>query len=426
MDDSKDTDNNQITDESTKTRLSKEHREDDVFVPSASLKVESTEVAVENALHEADKFKATSSPHYGWRERMRKLYANLPHVYTVEFTVYLLVSLAILVLTNFLWRGIIDGFGKPDGQSLFGAQFTYNSSVAVIAATVVLLPFLLWFLMRVNRVETSTPQVKDHRVRKWLLGIFLVVLSIAAIASAVSLVQGIFGTLANAGLATEDKQPQLWKTVLKEAFAFLLFASTAIIYARDFRYDSVHDHERTAWFKRLLHKFLAVVALVVLIGFISFPLMKQCASFVDGVISKDLSTIINKIYNAQPSRYSKAITLGDLKLDERIKARAEKYNYTLERKKKNAYNYYYELCADFKTDTKSNADQQKPAPIELLSRASDSNKSSGADATSYRMNEEDTNLHSKGRSCFKVYDGQSTYDDYNSPSSRSDSEVIVN
>ncbi len=428
MDDSKKTDDDLrvesgIDEQNSKTSL----RVTDSGAPSPELKPTSTARVVEAALSEAGKHRDNSvkSVKPSWRNRWTNPFNRLPQVYLVDYTAFLLLSGSILVLTNYFWRGIIDAFGKQSGQSLFGAQFSYNSAVEAVAATLVLIPFLLWFLRRVSFVETNTPAVKNHRIRKWLLGVFLILVITSAIMAAVSLMQSIFGTIANLGLSTEDKNPQLVKSVLKDLFVFGIFTVTAIIYARDFHYHETHDHHQLANHKRLLNFFLAIIATGVLIGYVSFPLMKQRASFIDSVITKDLQSIADKIYSTAPTRYSKTLTLKDLQLNDQVKQRIEKYNYTLEHKKQSAYEYYYELCADFKTDTKTDADKQKPAIPELLNSGISSDRATNT-SSSYRQNEDDFSLHSKGRSCFKLYDGQPGYDDYTRPTSGNNPEVIVN
>lgn len=344
---------------------------------------------------------------------------KLPQVYVVEFVVYLLASSALIAISAILWRDIISSFGAQDIGSLFGASFAYMSSIGMFAALAVLIPILLFTQSRNSRLELQNPEIKNHRWRKGFLGFFLVVLAISAISSAIGLLQGIFSSIANIGLSTGDAQPVLWKSVAIQLFNVVLFAGVAAIYARDYRHSATNSQAELNGHKSLLNKGLAIVVTLLVVVFVIFPFQKQRNSYIDGVISEDVSTIISKLSSTRDPSID---SVDDLNVSDNIKKRAKKFDYTV-KNKGNRRSLNYEVCATFKTDTTSKDEYDYDYPIlQSLSESLDR-------GASVRSSSSNPNRHIKGKDCFSVRFGSypQEYDnELNSGQDESEADVYTN
>ena len=88
---------------------------------------------------------------------------------------------------------------------------------------------------------------------------------------------------------------------------------------------------------------------IVMIGAAVWPLANQRDASIDRAIESDFATISASVEEYYSDRNRLPDELADLSLDDKIAARAGRYNSTFEKESSRKY----ELCADFKTDTKT-------------------------------------------------------------------------
>lgn len=331
--------------------------------------------------------------------RLRRLFQAPSRAYLAEYAVLMIVITSLLWLATSMFGSILDYLGGKYEPS-FGERFAYTASLATLAGVTVLLPIQTIFTRRTRKSEEIDSTIKNLGWRKGFLSFFLITVFLSAIGFATTLMYDIFSWLASQGLGTSDN-PGFWKDILKHVFGASLFGFTAWLYARDYRAGGTVDDVHSKLSK--VHRYaLAFIILVLAVLFIAFPLRVQRNSFIDDTIANDLRSIKYKVEDYQRDKKKLPGSMNDIDLTDEQKAHAKAYDY----KYKSSSRTSYELCAEFKTDTKD----KNPGggnPLERFSGASYYD--------SYAEQEDDPSRHSKGEDCFsfKVLSASyNRYDDY--------------
>ncbi len=343
--------------------------------------------------------------------------ARLPQVYIVEYIIYLVASGSLIAIAIYLWNSIISSVGSDPSGALLGDSFAYTTSIGIIAAILILLPALLWLQGRNHHLEEQAPQIKNHKWRKGFLAVFLLIIGLSAISATIGLLQGLLTALSSVGLKTSDNQPVLWKSIVTQSFNIVLLVSTAAIYARDYRHNDDANQNHIAGRKSLLNKSLAIIVGVLLIAFIAIPFRKQRNSYVDNVISEDVSAILSKL---QTTNKNKIDSVEDVDVSKDIKARAKKYNYTISSSGTSKYSSTYKVCAEFKTDTSERHNRDNyiglssilslSKPSTGISLNSDDDNDTAPADRAYPANS-NPYVHGKGKQCFRSYAYSSPVED---------------
>jgi len=234
-----------------------------------------------------------------------------------------------------------------------------------------------------------------------MLSLFLLIIALNAVGYSIAFFYDLFSWLASHGLG-EATKAIAWKSIVKHLFAIILFTSTALLYAKDYRATDQEGPTRQLVAK--LYRYLLVIVVFVLaIVFLLVPLKAQRGSFIDQAIVNDIRTIQTKVAN-----YDKGISglpnkLDDITLSDEIKSRAKSYGYE--------YNYTsgsrsYEICAVFKTDTS----KKDGSGGNILEQFSSSYYGSDYSSTT------DPSIHKKGRVCFNYQSTNYSSSLYQNPS----------
>jgi hypothetical protein len=153
--------------------------------------------------------------------------------YLPEYFVMLWVLFGLHISVLFLFGNIIDNIAKSGPRSIWDS-YSYTTTIASLATAIVLVPAFYFFAQRTAGSETNEPVIKTHRWRKGFLAIFLVLVTLALIASVTTLAYQIVSQLASIGIKT-GTQTSVWRAYVKDIFAILLFGFTLVFQSRDYR-----------------------------------------------------------------------------------------------------------------------------------------------------------------------------------------------
>ncbi|MDX1765638.1 MAG: hypothetical protein R3313_01650 [Candidatus Saccharimonadales bacterium] len=327
-------------------------------------------------------------------------------MYVLEHFLMLVHVVAALVLINSMFNHLVDyrteqsadGFLRVDG---------YQTIVGLLAGTVVVLPLLLFFFLRVKAAEKSDSRMLKKSWRSIWLNTFLAGLFLWFLGALISLVQVLVDGLLSVGL--EEGDEELWARAVRPLFALVL-----ISYVGSFFYNSSKAKKDTE--SRRFMLLVAGVATLLLIMTAVWPLAEQRNSRVDDLIEKDLTSIKTSIDEYVVDENELPAELSDLSLNEEVESRIDKHKYEYSRTSASSFSAEYELCAVFKNDT---TNEKVPAPdtFSLLDIADSS-------AISRLQQDETFSSHSEGRECFDLQ--SSIYNPFFSEPSQSVDDFDLN
>jgi len=307
--------------------------------------------------------------------------------YVPEYILLLVVTVSLVSIVNGLMSNIVSYIGDPKPQTTWGGGWQYTYSLSLLAATLVLVPLLVILTKRIKGTEFRNETIKNAGWRKAFLGIFLLIVSLAALGYSIALVYQIISQIAGAGLVTSSGG--IWKNYVRDIFAILLFGATTWLYARDYRYtdqDAEYHHQILA----KIHRYgLTLIAIILAVVFNFTVLSAQRNDFIDNLITNDLNSIHSKIEAYESDHDSQVTSLDSLKLSEDITSRSAKYGYEYHTSSDG-----YKLCAVFKTDTSSKTPDDSSTSLEQTLNSSSDNLYPSTSTYA------DPSVHDKGRVCF--------------------------
>jgi hypothetical protein len=322
--------------------------------------------------------------------------------YLVEYALALVATGTLLSVTISMLSTILKY--NEDDLGLF-SSFAYTVSISMIATLIVVIPLVLLLTKRTNNVEDADPTIKNGGWRKGFLGFFLLNVGLWAIGFSIAFIYDFVSYFASFGISDVNTFP--WRSLLANGVAAILLAFTVWLYSQDYRKQELNK----PYIGKIHHYGLIALAILLTFIYLGTAFKSQRGTFIDDAISGDLSSIQSNINEYQANNNGRLPNnLSDLKLNDQQTARSDKYDYSYT---KNSTGY--ELCAEFKTDTKSKKDKGSQNPLEAFSGSSYSyNSSSSSDSSNPA-------IHDKGKQCFKTNDRSSSYDPYNSSSQDSNS-----
>lgn len=261
-----------------------------------------------------------------------------PTSYLVEYILSLIMVGTLLGLAITFFGNILDSIGGDSASSGWAARWAFTTSLTQLSTAIVFVVGFWWLARRSYRVEDNAPEVKQHRWRKGFLGLFLVLVGLAALSAAVALVYHVLSLLASIGV-TDIEGWEATKNILISLFSTVLLAATAMLYTQDYRGANMNP---------LMHKLhhyglmLGVIILAVL--FAVFPLRAERNSFIDAVASDDIETLNELVDDYSRDEGELPKKLSDVDMEEELESRLDNYEYKPDGRS-------YELCADFRTDT---------------------------------------------------------------------------
>lgn len=310
-------------------------------------------------------------------------FAGQARAYLVEYAL-VLISTGILLGVAISMLDTILNYKKDDYG--YFSSFAYTISISMIATLIVIIPLVLLLTKRTNAVESENPEIKNQGWRKGFLGFFLLNVGLWGIGFSIAFVYDFVSYLANIGITDENTFP--WRSLLSNGIAAIILIFTLWLYSHDYR-----NQETTKTLVNKIHHYgLIGIAVLLTFIFMATALKSQRASFIDDAISSDLNSIQNKVDNYKSDNRGRLpSSLDDLELNDQQKARAKKYDYSLSKTSSG-----YELCAVFKTDTKTkDKDKGSQNPLESFSGSSYS-------YDDYSSNNNDPYTHGKGKQCFET------------------------
>lgn len=298
--------------------------------------------------------------------------------YLVEYFLSLVITGTLIGLTLSFFKSIVDSIGE-DGAiaSAWGASFAYTSSLVAISTAVVFMAALMVVSRRCLKTEQTMPEVKFSRWRKGFLGLFLVILGLSALGSAVTMVYNIISLVASMGVTAVDFG-ETAKSIATSTFSFIVLTSTLMLYTQDYRAGNMNKT-----LSMLHHYGLILGVLVLTILFFAMPLRAHRDSFIDGIASRDIRSLNRLVDDYASENKELPEDLSALRLKGDIDGRADNYEYIPE-------DSSYKLCAEFRTDTTENKAVGNPLENAL----------SGSLYRSSYSTSNNPNYHKKGRQCF--------------------------
>lgn len=316
-----------------------------------------------------------------------------PKAYLVKYFLSLLITGTLIALVISFFSSIVDSLGAESADSGWTAQFAYQSSLGKVSVAIVF-GAALWLLAKqCYATEKAFPAIKTNRWRKGFLGVFLILLGIAALSAGATLVYNIVSLIASMGITYIDGA-ETTKSIVNNVFATTVLTLTAILYAQDFA-----SGKMSALMRNMHHYGLLISIVVLTVLFAALPLQAQRDSFIDHVTSDDIEALQNRISRYTTDEGELPENLSDLELSDGLKKRVDNYEYTTNTSS-------YEICAEFRTDT-TEAESSSGNPLEDMLGGSlypdDSSR------------EDDPTYHEEGRECFEfeAY-GIDRFDSFNS------------
>lgn len=311
--------------------------------------------------------------------------------YLAEYAVLIIVTAGLLGLVNSMFGSIIDYFGAQKTSPRFGGDFAYTASISTLAAVAVLIPVLAFITSRTATSEAENPKSTKLSWRKAFLSIFLIGVMLTAIGYTIAFVYELFSSLASSGLGASS-HTQIWRSLVKDGFAIVLFGFTTWLYASDYRHIEDFSTKHHLW--RRIHRYtISILALVLAILFVIWPLRVQRNYFIDATIVSDLDSIKTKVTDYGYKKNALPADLSQLDLSTDLKDHASSFGYEYS---SNQYDGSYKLCADFKTDTRD----KEPAIVNPLEQFTTSSSSYSAP----NPQTPDISVHNKGHDCFTFTD----------------------
>ncbi len=314
-----------------------------------------------------------------------------------EARAYLVEYLIVLISTGVLLGVVVSMLNTilkyNDDSSGYFSSFAYTISISMIATLVVVIPLVLVLTKRTNAVEAAAPRVKSCGWRKGFLGFFLLNVGLWGIGFAITFVYDLISYFASFGLSDDKAFP--WRSLLANGITTGLLAFTFWLYSHDYR----NQQTSKTRLSRVLNYSLIICAIVLTVIYLGTSFRGQRASFIDDTISGDLTSIQTKISDYQYAHQDRLPNnLDSLSLNDQQKARAEKYDYSYSK----SYSGY-ELCAVFRTDTRS----KNKGSQNSLEAAS----ASSSDSYSTAPDNSDPQIHGKDKQCFTTPSYSTGYDD---------------
>lgn len=310
--------------------------------------------------------------------------------YLVEYALGLIAT-GILIGVVISMLNTILKYDKDDLG--YFSSFAYTVSISMIATLVVIIPLLLMLSSRITKVENASPEIKNRGWRKGFLGFFLLNVGLWGLGFSIAFVYDLISFFASIGISDENTFP--WRSLLANGIAASILVFTVWLYSYDYRKQ---EALRPA-IAKIHHYGLIAIAILFTLIYLGTAFKDQRASFIDDAISSDLSSIQSKVRDYQSKNRSLPSSLDDIKLNDQQKSRAEKYDYSYSKQSGS-----FELCAVFKTDTKSK-DTGSQNPLEAFSGSSYS-------YDDYSSDNDNPRLHDEGRQCFETESFNSFNDDY--------------
>lgn len=205
---------------------------------------------------------ASSTPETAFADRLRNISFGESRAYLFEYGLLLLVVGALVGTLASMLREIV----RYVVDSLRTDAFGYEMSLLNLSTVVVLLPLAVILIQRTAESERINLLIKNTSWRKAFLGIFLAVITLAAIVLTISFVHGIISYLASSETRFE------WAERLGELFIISMLASTAWVFGYDYRYTATNTYVRWQHFYRYALVFGAVL---ISVGFIVGPLSAE-------------------------------------------------------------------------------------------------------------------------------------------------------
>lgn len=305
--------------------------------------------------------------------------------YLAEYVVQLVLLASLLVLASTFFAAIIDP--SSDGKS-WASSWQYQLSIGQLAAVVAIVPLLVIIARRTAGTEADAPLVRESGWRKAFLGIFLIVIGLAAVGYAIQFVYIVLSMMFNAGLAVDAvENPTI--SLLQAGFSALAFGISALLYAKDYRKQS-----NKATILQAIHRYGLIVFTVILgVMFALMPLQKQRSAYVDTLKVGDLQQIERAVSTYSVKNKKLPEKLEDLELSDEVKTR----NTSLRYEYKKGSGSSYELCTNFATDARE--DEPAITSVSPLNRMA---WQSGANYNElYPADSESPAQHKDGYQCFK-------------------------
>ncbi len=311
--------------------------------------------------------------------------------YLVEYGIALIGIGTLLGVTISMLSTIL----KYDNSNYDGylSSFAYKFSISMIATLIVVIPLVLLLTKRTMAVETRAPAIKSSGWRKGFLGFFLLNVALWGIGFAIAFMYDLISFFAGFGISESNSLP--WRSLLVNAVAAGLLLFTMWLYGHDYR----EQNNTKPLLGQLLKFGLTGFAVLLTLVYMGTAFKSQRASFVDDAISEDLSSIQSKISSYQAAHQERLPnSLNDITLNDQQQARSKKYEYSFDKSSSG-----YELCAIFKTDTKSK--QKDKGSQNALETFSDS-------AYGYTNEPDKSNprIHETGKQCFETKTQSNIYD----------------
>ncbi len=314
--------------------------------------------------------------------------------YLVEYAL-VLISIGILLgvvisMLNTILKYNNDEYG-------YFSSFAYTVSISMIATLMVIIPLILVLTKRINKVEDAAPDIKNRGWRKGFLGFFLLNVGLWGLGFSIAFVYDMISYFASFGITDNNTFP--WRSLLANGLGTLILVFTALLYSHDYRNQQVIRPMVVSTH----HYGLIAIAIILSLIYMTTAFKDQRASFIDDAISGDLNSIQSKISNYKSDNRGRLPSdLSDIKLNDQQKSRAEKYDYSYKKTSGS-----YELCAIFKTDTKTKKDTGSQNPLEAFSGSS-------YPYDDYQSDNSDPYKHGKGNQCFE----SESYSSDNFPNNR--------
>lgn len=273
------------------------------------------------------------------RDKKKGLFWGLKNTSFGESRSYIFEYGLLLLLTGGLISvvlGMIQTFYGTVSVSvpIIATQVT---DVLLLSALTVLLPLVIILIQRTAETEAAHPSVKNHTWRKIFLGLFLAVVSVAAVYASILFINSILFYLSNGLLVSSDFN---WESTLSYFTVAAFLVATAWVFGNDYRYVS-NDH-----FANLRHYYrygLVSIAVVVGLLFLFFPFRENRTAILDEQIVNDLYSINSQISSYQQTNGVLPGGLSDLSLTSDELQRSDLYNYSYALKSDTAYT----ICASF-------------------------------------------------------------------------------
>lgn len=269
--------------------------------------------------------------------------------------VTMLVSGLILVsLLSFTGFAVLDHWLGEQGPANIFNSFEYYAYLYLLVSLIVVGALHVWMRVRVGSVlQEDYPAVKVFRT------IFLTILTLTIL--------GSIGTMVYVGvdmlLGTGDYSAKSTWLIMLNSLQVIVWAALLWWYFKQSRAMAIA-------YVAAVGAVVSVMAVLLLV----LPVFSKRDAVIDARTTSDLSAIVAKISEYTKKNNKLPASLSDVKLDDKVASRVEKYEYqpgqaaapksaptTLEdyldySSSSSSSSFSYKLCANFKTDTTKNED----------------------------------------------------------------------